>query len=331
MSNISDRIKWGIISTGYVAHEFVQDFHLVKDAEIVAVASRSGSRARNFARKYKIPRWYGSYRELAQDPDIDVVYIGTPHVFHKENSLLCLENGKAVLCEKAFTINAREARELVSFARQKKLFLMEAMKTRFFPAVFELKKMLADQVIGEIKIISGQFGIFREYDNQHRLFNLELGGGALLDIGIYLISFGSMFFGKPVHVSGQAKFGKTGVDEYEIVNLEYDNGVLANFSISFQAPSPREATIRGTKRYLRLHEPLHRLHQITIGSLNGKEKTTTFPYTGKGFHYQATEVVNCLRAGKTESDIMPLDESVEIMETMDELRRQWGLKYPTES
>jgi predicted dehydrogenase len=327
---MTDRIRWGIISTGFIARQFAGGLSVLPEAELVAVGSRTAESANRFGNEFNVPHRHASYEALANDPDVDVVYIGTPHPMHKENSLLCLEAGKAVLCEKPFTINAAEAEEVVKLARAKKLFLMEAMWNRFNPALVKVRQWLADGVIGELQMLTASLGFRTEFDPQHRLFNPELGGGALLDVGVYPVSLASMLFGPPSRITGMAQMGKTGVDEQMGVVLGYEAGQLATLYASFRTEPPSEAILMGTQGRIRIHAPIYRPTRLTLSVAGQEDEIIDLTLEGNGYNYQAAEVMTCLRAGKLESEIMPLDESVSIMRTMDEIRAQWGLTYPME-
>jgi predicted dehydrogenase len=210
---VKKKIRWGILSTGYIAHQFAEGLTVLPDAQIAAVGSRNADTAVEFAARYDIPRGYANYEELVRDPDIDVVYIGTPHSFHKENTLLCLSAGKPVLCEKPLTMNAADAEAVVITAREQKLFVMEAMWSRFLPALVKAKQMIDDGVIGDLQIVASDFGFAAPFDPKSRLYDPELGGGALLDIGIYPVSLASMILGPPDRITSMAQFGPTKVDE----------------------------------------------------------------------------------------------------------------------
>jgi predicted dehydrogenase len=327
---MGDRIRWGIIGAGWISSQFAAGLSVLSEADLVAVGSRTQESAEKFGARFNVPRRHGSYEALANDPEVDVVYIGTPHPMHKDNSLLCLEAGKAVLCEKPFTINATEAEQVIKLARSKKLFLMEAMWTRYIPLIVKVREMINEGVIGELQLFTADLGFRAEYDPQHRLFNPDLGGGALLDIGVYPISFASMLFGPPDRIIGLAQFGKTGVDEQMSVVLGHDRGQLATCYATFRTDSPIEAIIMGTKGRIRVHTPMFKPTTLTLSIRGRDEEVIKLPLVGNGYNYQAVEVMNCLRAGQLESEIMPLDETLQIMRTMDEIRAQWGLKYPME-
>jgi dihydrodiol dehydrogenase / D-xylose 1-dehydrogenase (NADP) len=324
-------IRWGILGPGKIAKVFVRELKKLPDARIAAVGSRSVKRAREFAKEWSVERAHGTYEELAADPDVDIVYIGTPHPFHKDNAILCLNNGKPVLCEKPFTINAREAREVIDLARGKKLFLMEAMWTRFLPAIAQVRKWIAEGAIGEPRMVVADFGFRAALNPEGRLFNLELGGGALLDVGVYAVSMASMAFGgaAPVEIRGSAHIGETGVDEQSGMLIRYPEGRLAVLSCAVRTSTPQEASIFGTDGQIVLHSGFWCCKKATLKA-GDREETSEVEFEGRGYDYQAAEAMRCLREGKLESAIMPLNESLTIMKTLDELRGQWGLTYPTE-
>ncbi len=357
---VERKIRWGILSTGSIARAFARGLAVLPDAELVAVGSRAQATADEFGRTFGVSHRHPSYEALAHDPDVDVIYVATPHVFHKENALLCLEAGKAVLCEKPFTLNAAEAREVIDFARERGLFLMEAMWTRFLPAIVQVRRWLAEGVIGEVRLLQADFGFRADWDPEGRLFNPELGGGALLDVGIYPVSFTSMVLGKPEEIVALAHLGETGVDEQGAFLLGYPEGRLAVLSAALRTQTPTEAVILGTEGQIRLAAPFYRTEQLTLvkpgiadavrqrspgwlieaGRMLGLNRlwkrggragrTFPFPLQGNGYNYEAAEVMRCLRAGQLESEVMPLDETLSIMETLDEIRARWGLVYPAE-
>jgi predicted dehydrogenase len=327
---MADKIRWGILGTGVIAHKFALGLKFVPDTELIAVGSRTSTAANAFADRFNVSHRHDSYEALAHDPDVDVIYVSTPHSLHKDNSLLCLNAGKAVLCEKPFTINAAEAEVVINLARQKRLFLMEAMWTRFIPAVVRVRQMITAGTLGEIRMLVADLGFRADFDPQHRLFDPALGGGALLDVGVYTVSFASMLFGPPTRITGLAHLGETGVDEQSAFLLGYGQGQLAILYNAISTDTPTEALVIGTQGRVKLHTPMYCPPQLTL-SLSGREdEVIDMPYEGNGYNYEAIEVMNCLRAGKLESDLMPLDETLAIMRTMDQIRTQWGLKYPME-
>jgi predicted dehydrogenase len=326
-----DTIRWGIISTGWIAHKFATGLSVLPDAKLVAVGSRSQDSAKQFGDQYGVPKRHASYEALANDPEVDIVYIGTPHPMHRQDALMCLAAGKPVLCEKPFTLNAIHTKEVIGFARQKKLYLMEAMWTRFIPAIVKVRELITDGAIGEVQMVQADFGYHAPFDPLHRAYNPELGGGALLDVGIYPIAMASMVFGKqPSQISSHAYLGKTGTDDFNGMIFQYDGGQIAVLSSSIALQTPSEVAIIGTKGYIRIHYPFWFAHRITL-SQNGKgDQEMVYPLRGNGYDYEAEAVMADLRAGRLENAIMPLDESLAIMETMDLIRAQWGLRYPGE-
>ena len=324
------KIRWGILGTGAIARQFVRGLRSLPEAEVLAVGSRSEASAAKFADKRNIPRRHAGYGGLASDPDVDVVYIATPHPFHAENATLCLEAGKPVLCEKPFSVNAAEAERVVGLAKEKGLFLMEGMWTRFFPLMEKVRRLVSTGALGEVRMLNVDFGFRADPDPASRLFAPELGGGALLDVGVYCVSFASMVLGRPSGSVGISHLGDTGVDEQASVILEHQGGRLANLSVGIRTTTPQEATIMGTDAYVRIHHPWWRPNSMTVSRPGEADETIEAPVTGNGFNYEAAEVMRCLQMGETESEVMPLDETVSVMRTMDGIREAWGLRYPGE-
>ncbi len=328
---MTDKIRWGILGTGSIAKKFAKGLTVLPQAELIAVGSRTQESADRFADQFQVPHRHAGYEALANDPEADVIYISTPHSLHKENSLLCLEAGKAVLCEKPFTINALEAELVINLARKKELFLMEAMWTRFIPLVAEVRQMLADGVIGEIQMLAADLGFWAEFEPEQRLFNPQLGGGSLLDVGVYPVSMASMIFGgSPATITSTARLGKTGVDENAAVIFGYEQGQIATLYSSVRTNSPSEAIIMGTKGRIKIHRLMFKPTKLTLSLNDQEDETIEMPLEGNGYNYQAAEVMRCLQTGKLESETMPLAETLAIMQTMDQIRTQWGLKYPME-
>ena len=323
-------IRWGILGTGWIANEFAQGLSQLSDAELVAVGSRTLESAQRFAAQYGVPHPHASYQALVRDSEVAVIYVATPNPLHKEHSLLCLDAGKPVLCEKPFALNAGEAEDVIRVAREKKLFLMEAMWSRFFPLMAKVRTLLADGVIGDVQMLVADLCIHFDIDPSDRRYALDLGGGALLDLGVYLISFASMVMGSPSGITTLAHLGETGVDEQAGIVLRYDQGQVSTLYTSIRVDSPVEAILMGTKGRIRLHPWWIRPNKLTL-SLAGHETTAIeMPFEGNGYQFEASEVMDCLRANRLESDLMHLDETLSIMQTMDAIRAQWGLKYPTE-
>jgi predicted dehydrogenase len=325
-----DLVRWGILSTGGIARQFARGLAYAPGAQLVAVGSRSQANAEAFGDEFGVPRRYASYEALAADPDLDVIYIGTPHPFHAANSLLCIEAGKAVLCEKPFTLNARQASAVIRAARERGVFLMEALWTRFTPVMHKVRALLAEGAIGRPRMVTADFGFHAPFDPESRLFNRALGGGALLDVGVYPVSLASMIFGAPPRISTMAHLGATGVDEQAAMIFGYEDGALALLSCAISVMTPMEATITGERGMIRLPANWW-MPQECILNLEGEpEQTFELPFTGNGYNYEALEVMRCLREGLLESPIMPLDETLALMQTLDNIRSQWGLRYPEE-
>lgn len=325
-------IRWGIIGCGDIAHTFAAGLEALDTGILLAGASRTPDRARKFAKRHGVERACSDYESLVTDPGIDAVYVATTHNFHYENVKLCLEHGKHVLCEKPFTINAAQARELIELAREKNLFLMEALWTRFLPAIQKLQELLAEGIIGNVHTVKADFCLGKRVRARHRLRNKALAGGALLDLGIYPISMASIVFGRPpVKILGSANMDKkTGVDEFSQYRLDYGNGQTAELSASYSKKAPVDAMISGTAGSIRIPHFLG-AKELHIHRPGEKSEVLKFPYgDGENFKYEIAHAMECIAAGKTESDIMPLSKTLETMQTMDTLRAQWGLTYPNE-
>ena len=330
MNNMSKIIKWGILGCGRIAYKFAEGLKILPDAILEAVASRTEGKAENFGKMFGVKNIYNHYEELVKNPAVNVIYIATTHNFHYENTLLCLNHGKPVLCEKPFTLNAIQAEGLINTARNNNLFLMEAMWTRFIPCIVKLNEFLDKGILGEIQHVTADFGIKKELDPTVRSFNPDLGGGALLDLGIYPISFARMIYKQtPSKIKSSAHIGKTSVDEKSCYLFEYENGQTAMLSSSHRLIMPHDASIFGTKGYMEIPDFFHPTKMIL--KLEGKpKKIIRIPFKSTGYNYEAMEVMQCLNTGNLESKFMPLGETLEIMKTMDILRSQWHLKYPGE-
>lgn len=327
---MSEPIRWGIISTGTIARKFAEGLSVVPDAELVGVGSRAQDSADRFGDRFGVPHRYATYEALANDPDVDVVYIGTPHPLHHQNTLLCLQAGKPVLCEKPFAINASQAREMVTAARERNLFLMEAMWNRYNPVVLEAQRLLDEGSIGELRMLLADLGLGAPFDPEHRLFDIELGGGALLDLGVYPVSMAYLIFGAPSRIATLAHLGSTGVDEREGIVFGYDDGRIAVLNASLMEKTPSDAVFFGTEGSLRLHGPLYCPTAVTLVRHGETERRIEPSVEGNVYNYEAVEVIRCLRAAELESPAMTLDESLSIMETLDAIRAEWGLRYPGE-
>jgi predicted dehydrogenase len=324
---MADAVRWGILGTGKIARAFAQSLKQVPDAVLAGVASRSRDKAESFAAGFGAGAAYGSYEALVASPDIDLVYIGTPHPQHAANALMALRAGKGVLCEKAFTMNRREAEEVVALARTQQLFLMEAMWTRFLPALAEVKRIIAAGEIGEVSLVTADFGFAASFGPEHRVFNPELGGGALLDLGIYPLSIAASLLGPVVEVKAQAQMGATGVDVQTGFTMEHAGGAMSICSCSLLARTPCELTVSGTRGHVRMNTRFHHARTVTVVLEDGSTRTIDTPYLGNGYAHEVIEAQRCFREGLIESPGMPHDETLALMGVMDEIRRQIGLRY----
>lgn len=325
-------IRWGIIGCGGIAATFATSLQALDNGTLLAGASRTKGRAEAFTAKYGVERCYADYESLVADTDIDAVYVATTHNSHFENVKLCLEHGKHVLCEKPFTVNATQARQLIALAREKKLFLMEALWTRFLPSIRKLQQLLSDGAIGEVQTVYANFCLGKQVAPEHRLRNIDLAGGALLDLGIYPISMADIVFErKPVRIMSSAAMDSvTGVDEHSYYLFEYEGGQTAVLSASYSQAAPGDALVCGTMGYIRLPR-FHGAEALHIHKTGEEPEALEFPYgEGENFKYEIAHAMECIAAGKTESDIMPPSKTLEIMEIMDTLRAQWSLAYPGE-
>ncbi len=323
-------IRWGILGTGQIARQFATALRDAPGAVLSAVGSRSNDAAHAFAKEFNAPRHYGDYRSLAADRQVDVIYIATPHTLHAENARLCLQAGKPVLCEKPFTVNLRQARDVIALARQKNLFLMEAMWSRFLPAIQEAKRLLEQGEIGTPRQLQADFGFATDVGPEHRLRSKRLGGGALLDLGVYPLSLAAYFLGAISEVQAQAALGDTGVDEQTAFSLRHHGGGLSSCICSINAQSPMTLTISGSAGHIRLHAPFFMSQALTVTRTDGTTRTVQHPYLGNGYTHEAIEVGRCLRQGLTESPLMPLDETLALMACLDTMRAQCGVNYPAD-
>jgi predicted dehydrogenase len=319
---MSEPLRWGFIGTGWIADSFAADLAFTDSSRVVAVGSRQMETADRFADRFDIPNRHGSYEALVADPEVDIVYVATPHPMHHPDTLLALRAGKPVLVEKPFTMNAIEARELVAVARAKKLFLMEAMWTRFLPHIAEIRRLLAGGALGDIVTVSADHGQWFEKDPDFRLFTPELGGGALLDLGVYPVSFASMVLGTPKKIVTLIEPTFTGVDGQTSMLFGYAGGAQAILTCTSLARSSTRAAIVGSEARIEIDGDFYTPTSFTLITRAGDRTRFEEPHGGRGLWHQADEVARCLREGLLESPLMPLDESISIMETMDTVLTQ---------
>jgi predicted dehydrogenase len=320
--------RWGILAPGKIANKFATDLQKIPDAELVAIGSRSQDRAAAFAARFKVPRVHGSYQDLVTDPDVDAIYVASPHTFHREHSLLCLEHGKAVLCEKPLAVNAAQAAEMVKVARHTDTFLMEAMWTRFLPVWVKVREWLAQGKIGDIRQLYADFCFRTGWDPKSRLLDPDLAGGGLLDVGIYTVALARNLYGTPpAAIDASAHIGGTGVDEQTGMLFKYPDGALALLSCAVRTTTPMEARIMGTDGMIYVPPLFWQAKKAELRVAGQEPEVFT---ADAGYHFEAMEVAQCLREGKKESDTMPLDESLETMGVLDQVRAKIGLRYPFE-
>ncbi|MFE9993422.1 Gfo/Idh/MocA family protein [Streptomyces avermitilis] len=329
----SERVRWGILATGGIAAAFAADLVDLPDAEVVAVASRSEESAKTFAERFGIPRAYGEWGALAEDEDVDVVYVATPHSAHRAAAGLCLEAGRGVLCEKAFTLNAREAEELVALARRHDGFLMEAMWMYCNPLVRRLKALVDDGVIGEVRTVQADFGLAGPFPPSHRLRDPAQGGGALLDLGVYPVSFAQLLLGEPSDVAARAVLSEEGVDLQTGALLSWESGALASVHCSISGGTPVSASVTGSAGRIDIPHGFFFPDRFVLHR-DGRdpEEFTADPAAGprNSLKHQAAEVMRALRAGETESPLVPLDGTLAVMRTLDAIRERIGVRYPGE-
>ena len=263
-------------------------------------------------------------------PSLDLVYISTPHSCHADNSLMCLDAGKAVICEKPFAINAAEASLMIEKARSKGLFLMEAMWSRYLPSIIKLNELLADNTIGNVQLMIAGGAFMPAFDPDFYLFRPDLGGGVLLDAGVYLVSMASMVFGAPARILAAGGFAECGIDDHDAILLQHDSGAIASLYVSLRASSSPDITLLGDRGKIYVHAPVFAPPKLTVSITGTEDEVLSLPFAGNGYQFQAMEAAKCILAGQTESSVMPLDETLAIMQTMDEIRGQFGLKYPME-
>jgi predicted dehydrogenase len=320
-------VRWGILATGGIANSFAEDLALLPDAQIAAVGSRSQEAADAFASRHRIPRAYGSWAELANDPDVDVIYVATPHSHHHAAASVCLQAGKPLLVEKAFTLDTATAEDLFAQARAAGVFIMEAMWMRINPVIRRIGELVGSGAIGEVTHVGADFGLQGTFAPEHRLRARELGGGALLDLGVYTVTFAQLFLGVPDQVSAFASLGPEGTDENTAIILGYDSGAVATLHCGFVGATPQRGAITGTAGRVEVDRHFYKPGAFTMFTADGQETRVELPIRGNGLGYQAEEVMRCLRAGELESSLIPHSATLEVMRTLDAVRAQIGVSY----
>ncbi len=320
--------NWGIIGLGHIAHKFAQDLLITKNARLHAVASRSLEKATAFAELYHVPHYFGSYEEMVKCPDIDVIYIATPHTFHCEHTLLCLKHQIPVLCEKPFAMNAREVESMIALAKAQDTFLMEALWTRFLPTIRKTLELIDNGTIGKVLTLKADFGYKAIFDPKNRIFNHQLGGGSLLDVGIYPIFLSLLLFGKPTSIKAVTSIGQTNVDETCGILLQYPGHKMAILHSSIIADTGTEAIICGERGNIKINTRWHEPTSLTLNLKNKEPQDFFFNYRGNGYEYEIQELMKCLDRGMLESLKMSHDFSLDLIELLDAIRIEAGIYYP---
>jgi scyllo-inositol 2-dehydrogenase (NADP+) len=321
-------VTWGILGTGWIAHKFATALHAADRCELYAVGSRHLDSAKKFAGEFHIPHAYGSYEELVSDPAVDVIYIGTPHNLHLENTLLALRHQKHVLCEKLMGVNRNEEEQMIRMAKENNLFLMEALWSRFLPRIIKTKELIDAGEIGNIKLMTASFSMKFDDGPEHRHYNIDLCGGTILDTGIYNIFLSLLLLGNPKHISAVAGLSEYGGDNSASYTFQYENDTLSIMYSSFLADSAIVAEIHGTQGKIILEHLWFCPGTVKLVSHDGKERIFTFDTKSNGYEYEAEEVAACILAGKTQSDVWSWKDSLQLISTMDAIRKQCGIAYP---
>lgn len=329
---MSEKIRWGILGCGNIANKFAADLKWVDNAELVAVASRNPQKANEFSIKHGAKFALDSYEKLVSAPEVDVIYVATPHGLHHEHALLCIHHNKAVLCEKAFALNSLQAREMIDAAKKNKVFIMEAFWTKFLPQYQKVTSLIERGELGEIKMIQADFGFKAATPLSKRLYDPALGGGALLDIGIYPVFLAISLLGRPTEIHATMQPYPSGIDRQIALILKFENGALANLSATFDAVTPVEATIAGSEGYVRMTNRFHNATgnvefikhatHVDIGAIHRE--------TGYGYQFEARHVGECLRKNLLESPVMRHADTLLLMETLDRIRVCCGIRYPVD-
>ncbi len=320
--------NWGIIAPGGIARKFAHDLQFVPNARLHAVASRSLDRAESFIQEFGGSHAYGSYEEIINCPDLDVIYIATPHSEHYANTLMCLKAGLPVLCEKAFAVNSRQLTEMIHLSQSKKVFLQEAIWTRFHPSVKKVLEIIESGAIGKIIHISADFGFKAPYDLNGRMYNINLTGGSLMDIGIYPLFISKLILGNPISIKAVGTLAETGIDVNCSMALNYKSGATASLFSTVDAETDTICTIYGELGKILMHSRFHETKAITVSVKGQLPITYEVERLGFGYSYEAADVQRCLNDGAIENNLLPLEFSTELMDIMGNVRSQIGVVYP---
>jgi predicted dehydrogenase len=326
---MSKTYNWAILGCGKIARKFASDLKTLPNARLYAAASRSIDNAKAFASELGFEKAYGSYEEMVNDPEVDAVYIASPHSHHFEHALLCLNHHKAVLCEKAFAINSKEVTQMIEASQRNNTFLMEAFWTIFQPSYQKVMEIIRSGELGAVKMVRSDFAFNADYNPEKRLYNVELGGGSLLDIGIYPIFMSLKALGKPSEIKTMVSICPSGAEESIMMSFKYPGGEIASLVSSFASHSSTQTEFSFENGFIRLNRRFFTPTTITYWKIQEEEITLTFEKgKGSGYEYEAAHVMKCLDEGKIESDLMPLSVSAELMEILDWVRKDAGIVFP---
>ncbi len=324
---MKESIRWGILGPGRIAEKFAAAISFSEGSEVYAVASREKERAKEFAGRFGAQVVYDNYAALAQDPDVDVIYVATPHAFHCEQALLCLGNKKPVVCEKPMALSLQQVSRMVECSRTHQTFLMEGMWSRFMPSILKTLELIQEDVIGPVQYVRADFGFNAPFDPNSRLFNIKLGGGSLLDVGIYPLFLTTLLLGEPEKIQSVAQLNGTGADEYCSMQFQYQGGQIASIFSSITIKTSLTAEIAGPKGRIFLQAPFYKSNQLTLELNTGETENFSYPHELNGFEYQVRHVADCLRNGLKENPILPLNFSLRMARIMDTVRSQCGIVY----
>jgi predicted dehydrogenase len=320
-------IRWGILGPGHIAHKFAKDLLTVPDATLYAVASSDQQRADEFASQYAIPHSFGRYEDLLTLPELDVVYVATRHIRHHDDAIMLLNGGKAVLGEKPFAMNLAQVQDMVDTARSKQVFLMEALWSRFMPTLLKARELVESGTIGQVTGVRADFGFKAIFNPEGRLFDKKLGGGALLDIGIYPLFWSYFILGMPQSIKATATFGSTGVDEQVGIVMTYADGEMAILDSTLRTKTPCEAFVYGTEGLINVHGRWHESNSLTVERIGEEPETHTFERATFGYNYEAKHVMDCLTNGQIESPLWSLTDSLNLMTLLDQVSAEAGISY----
>ncbi len=323
----NEKIRWGILGAGRIANKFCTALVSTPGAVLYAVASRNVTSGKPFSIKYSAVKYYDNYLELVSDPNVDIIYIATPHIFHYEQVRLCLENNKSVLCEKPIGVSYLQTQQMIELATQKKLFLMEGMWTACMPFIKKIKEIIQDGIIGTIANVQADLGFTAQNNPEDRLLNKALAGGSILDVGVYPISLATLLLGRPSAIKSVSALTETGVDAYSNIILQYPNGATAQLLSSLIFETPKEVVIMGTKGLIRVDSPWYMATDFSVQLEDGTEKTYHLPHPNNGFEFEISEVMNCLKDKLLESVLVPHSQTLIVSEIMDELLFQASVNY----